>query len=82
MNLAWVSAIRGRGEGQGERGGRAEHRRRRATGRTDATTDSSAVLASTGGGEGLPWELGGSVAALALGAGLVVAARRRTADER
>ncbi|MFB7663603.1 ALF repeat-containing protein [Kitasatospora sp. NPDC056138] len=44
-------------------------------------TDGTDRLAFTGGGDGFGGEVGGSAAALAVGAGLVVAARRRAADE-
>ncbi|GAU64842.1 putative hypothetical protein [Streptomyces sp. NBRC 110611] len=46
-------------------------------------TDSSGTqLAATGAGSATPWAIGGSAAALTAGAGLVIAARRRTANER
>ncbi|MFF4602139.1 ALF repeat-containing protein [Streptomyces sp. NPDC001339] len=45
------------------------------------TGSSGAQLAATGASSATPWIVGGSAAALTAGAGLVIASRRRTADE-
>ncbi|MEU9120044.1 ALF repeat-containing protein [Streptomyces sp. NPDC048506] len=48
---------------------------------TSSTGSSGAQLASTGASSATPWAIGGAAAALTVGAGLVVASRRRTASE-
>ncbi|MDF3287923.1 LAETG motif-containing sortase-dependent surface protein [Streptomyces silvisoli] len=48
----------------------------------DSGTATGAELAATGANPATPWALGGGAVALTAGAGLVLAARRRSAADR